>query len=230
VVEAASGADSMELMSQAAYARRRKCSAQHINNLIGEGRIPSYGPKKKVNPREADEILNKTRDLSREGVRQSNAARYGKSYVPPPMAAPQSRSQITLSPEQQAALGFVGKEDKNEIPDFAKSKAEREFLAVQRERIELARETKLVVETDIAVQIAGDTGRKWLEELRKVQMQVPIEVRDLAAKSFDGLNQDQLDLFKHEVRQLIEKAHRDAVDVVIAMLDGMAKNLEAPPN
>jgi hypothetical protein len=230
VVEAASGADSVELMSQAAYARRRECSAQHINNLISEGRIPSYGPKKKVNPHEADEILDKTRDLSREGVRQSNAARYGKSYVPPPMAAPQSRSQIELSPEQQAALGLVGKDEKNEIPDFAKSKAEREFLAVQRERIELAKELKQVVERDIAIRIATDVGREWLSKLNQVQMELPGVLASLVARAMPGAHPDQMFQIEQEARIAIAKSHRSAVESVTSVLEGMAKSLEAPTN
>jgi hypothetical protein len=230
VVEAASGADSVKFVSQAAYARSRGCTPQYVSNLIRVGKIRTYGEKKHINPIEANATLDALRDDSREGVRQSNAERYGKTYTPPPMAAPQSRSKIALSPDQQAALGGLGKDDPNEIPEFAKSKQEREFIAVQRERIELAREVNAVVERDLAVQIAADTGRKWLDELSKVQMQLPTEVRDLVAKSFSSINPDQLALFEHEARQMIAKAHREAVGAVTAVLEGMAKNLEAPPN
>lgn len=47
----------MELVSQRAYARSRGRSHTSVQKLIAEGKIPTHGPKKQLNPAEADRAI-----------------------------------------------------------------------------------------------------------------------------------------------------------------------------
>jgi len=44
----------MSLLTQAAYARRHGISRQAINRYVRDGVIPTHGPRKRIDPAEAD--------------------------------------------------------------------------------------------------------------------------------------------------------------------------------
>lgn len=233
-METAANAENRTLISQAEYARRRGCKPQHVSKLISQGKIKTYGGKK-VDPDEADAMLDALADPSRDGVRRANAERYGKPFVAAPkasVAASESRHEVHLTDEQKAALGRLGdnKADPDEIPEFAKSKAEREHLGVLRERMELAKDSGKLVERDLAKQLATDVGRKWLGELTHVEMELPSTIVSIVARLLPDTHPDQLFTLEQEVRQAVSKSKRDAVNSVRSMLEDLAKPPEATTN
>lgn len=96
-------------MAMRAYARSRDLDASTISRQVRDGLIPVHGPKRLINPREADRHLRKHRDPARRNGKGTspdaglNTARAGHTYWKAELA------RLELEKRRRQVLETLGK-------------------------------------------------------------------------------------------------------------------------